>query len=214
MIAWLLGRASADAVDTAFREIKQQLRNAAPPGAASVSNPETFWPVLPTRRPARSLPPFTAHRDHTMLFGGPLESRPRWPVSRLTRRRECNRQSSTITRFWRRSHGPAPGTASRRGSHGPAPGTAPCAGLMTPHPNQPTSLLLFHRSIKDRRPTGPGDDAHGPTNCNLGLRALGTGAAAREGETEANRLGLHLSPDHWPLPTVIQALGAGDKARE
>jgi len=39
VIAWLLGRASADAVDTAFREIKQQLRNAAPPGAASVSNP-------------------------------------------------------------------------------------------------------------------------------------------------------------------------------
>ncbi len=38
VIAWLLGRASADAVDTAFREIKQQLRNAAPPGAAGVSN--------------------------------------------------------------------------------------------------------------------------------------------------------------------------------
>ncbi len=39
VIAWLVGRAGADAVDTAFREIKNQLSRAAPPGAAVVSKP-------------------------------------------------------------------------------------------------------------------------------------------------------------------------------
>ncbi len=40
VIAWLLGRASPDAVDKAYEEIKQRLRNTAPPGAGFVSK---FW---------------------------------------------------------------------------------------------------------------------------------------------------------------------------
>jgi len=58
VIAWLMGRASADAVDTAYRELKQQLRNAAPPGAAAVSNARD----LPT------LPPGTMSGSRSYLF--------------------------------------------------------------------------------------------------------------------------------------------------
>ncbi len=37
-IAWLLGRGSSDAVDSAFYTINKQLKEAAPPGAALISN--------------------------------------------------------------------------------------------------------------------------------------------------------------------------------
>jgi hypothetical protein len=55
VIAWLLRRASGDAVDTAFRAIKMQLRNAAPPGAARVSNASARWAQPTIAAPLRSL---------------------------------------------------------------------------------------------------------------------------------------------------------------
>jgi len=46
VMAWLLGRATGDAVDAAYRAIRQQLRNAAPPGAVFVSKAivRGWWP--------------------------------------------------------------------------------------------------------------------------------------------------------------------------
>jgi hypothetical protein len=89
VMAWLLGRASADAVDTAFLEIKEQLRNAAPEGAAGVSKV-----VEPTRSPRhtapavllsrlvcrRSLPPWGQPTDHSPFV---LLLRPTSPPSAL-----------------------------------------------------------------------------------------------------------------------------------
>jgi hypothetical protein len=47
VIAWLLGRRSADAVDTAYQGIKRWMRNAAPPGAVFVLRPCALgsWPA-------------------------------------------------------------------------------------------------------------------------------------------------------------------------
>lgn len=55
VIAWLLGRASGPAVDSAFLEIKAQLRRPAPPGPAIlvISRPDR------AHRPEISPPPFT-----------------------------------------------------------------------------------------------------------------------------------------------------------